>query len=111
MSGKEQAIQRGSGNVFADLGFADPEAYRLKAELVRKISAIMAAEGLKQVRAAQRMGISQPDLSRLLRGHFRDVSAERLIKMIVRLDSEVEITVRHEGKAVGETIHLEHEPA
>jgi predicted XRE-type DNA-binding protein len=109
MSSDEQIVQAGSGNVFADLGLANADDHRLKAELVGKIADIMAARGLKQPAAARLMGVSQPDLSRLLRGQFRQVSADRLMKMIVRLDdTEIEITVRHHGQAVGETIHLEH---
>ena len=59
------------------------------------------------IRPIKPTGISQPALSRLLRGHFRDMSADRLIRALVRLGSEVEIGVSRGGEAVGAPIHLE----
>ncbi|TMJ18070.1 MAG: XRE family transcriptional regulator [Alphaproteobacteria bacterium] len=98
------AFERSSGNVFADLGMPEAEEHKLKAGLVSKLACIMAEVGLTQTAAAQLTGISQPDLSRVLRGRFRDFSAARLIKAITSLHSEVEITVRHEGQEIGERI-------
>ena len=71
-------IERGSGNVFADLGRPDAEGHLLKAKLVTRIDAIIRRRGLKQVEAAKLLGLSQPDVSRLLRGNFREYSVERL---------------------------------
>ena len=68
--------QHGSENLFADLGYADPETHLLKAGLVTRIRDIISANKLNQTEAAVRMGLSQPDVSRLLRGQFRDVSVE-----------------------------------
>jgi predicted XRE-type DNA-binding protein len=99
-------IERSSGNVFADLGFADAEELDLKAGLVMKLADVMRARGLNQTAAAKLTGISQPDLSRILNGRFRDVSAGRLFRALTRLDTEVEIVVRRDGKAVGEPIQL-----
>ena len=66
-------VERGSGNVFADLGRPDAEARLLKAELVTRIDEIIRGRRLTQARAAELLGLSQPDVSRLLRGDFRDV--------------------------------------
>jgi predicted XRE-type DNA-binding protein len=104
-------IERGSGNVFADLGFADPLSHRAKAELVRKLAAVMSERRLSQSAAAKLVGVSQPDISRLLRGHLRDFSVERLLRMLQLLDCEVDIIVQHAGHEVGEAIHLQREPA
>jgi len=95
-----------SGNVFADLGIAEPEEHKLKAGLVAKLADIIAERGLSQTAAAKLTGISQPDLSRVLRGRFRDFTADRLIRAITLLNSEVEITVRHAGREVGDPIHV-----
>lgn len=100
-------ITPGSGNVFADLGIANPEEHQLKAGLVSKLAEVIRLLDLNQTAAAKLTGISQPDLSRLLRGHFRDMSADRLIRALVRLGSEVEIGVSRGGEAVGAPIHLE----
>ena len=87
-------IVKGSGNVFADLGFADPETHALKAELVRSIAALLKQEGLTQADAAKRMGVSQPDISRLLKGQFRPFSLERLMRFLNALGQDVEIAVK-----------------
>lgn len=99
-------FERSGGNVFADLGIQNAKEHKLKAGLVSKLAKIIAELELTQTAAAELTGISQPDLSRVLRGRFRDFSTDRLIRAITQLDSEVEVTVRREGKSVGEPIHV-----
>ncbi len=109
----DTSIKRGSKNLFADLGYADPETHLLKAGLVSRIQDIIGDSKLTQVEAAERMGLSQPDVSRLLRGQFRDVSVERLMRMLTKLGCDVDIVVRGHGKGStkGDTIHLHAQPA
>lgn len=95
-----------SSNVFADLGFADPVMHKLKAELVSKLDNILKVRGLSESAAAKRVGISQSDLSMLLTGRFREVSVELLLRILTRLECEIDIGVQFEGKTVGDTIHL-----
>lgn len=85
----DTTIRRGGKNIFADLEFPDPETHLLKAELVTKIRRIINDRSLKQTDAAAQMGISQPDVSRLLRGQFRDVSVDRLKCMLNRLGCHI----------------------
>ena len=87
-------VERGSGNVFADLGRPDAETQLLKAELVTRIDKIIRQRGLKQVEAAKLLGLSQPDISRLLRGNFREYSVERLMRLLTALGRDVEIVIR-----------------
>jgi predicted XRE-type DNA-binding protein len=87
-------IAKSSGNVFADLGLRNPEEHQLKAELVRRIAAMIEKEGLNQTEAARCLQIAQPDVSRMLRGHFRQFSVERLMRFLVALGQDVEIVVR-----------------
>ena len=95
MSKKDDArIEPGSGNVFADLGRPDAETHLLKAELVARIDQIIRERRLTQARAAELLGISQPDVSRLLRGNFRDYSVERLLRLMTILGRDVEIVIR-----------------
>ena len=95
MSKKDDVrIERGSGNVFADLGRPDAETHLLKAELVTRIDQIIRERRLTQARAAELLGISQPDVSRLLRGNFRDYSVERLLRLMTILGRDVEIVDR-----------------
>lgn len=86
-------ITRGSGNVFADIGLPDPETHLIKAELVHRIGKLIEAERLTQAGAAERMGLSQPDVSKMLKGQFRPISIERLMRCIVALGQSVTIEV------------------
>jgi predicted XRE-type DNA-binding protein len=94
MSSIETPVERGSGNVFADLGRPDAEAHLVKAELVTRIDRIIRQRRLTQARAAKLLGISQPDVSRLLKGNFRDYSVERLLRLLMALGRDVEIVIR-----------------
>ena len=87
-------IERGSDNVFADLGLPDADAHLLKAELVTRIDRIIRQRGLKQVEAAKLLGLPQPDVSRLLRGSFREYSMERLFRLLTALGRDVYIVIR-----------------
>ena len=87
-------VERGSGNVFTDLGRPDADTHVLKAELVARIDEIVRQRGLTQAQAAKRLGLSQPDVSRLLRGNFRDYSVVRLLRLLTALGRDVEIVIR-----------------
>jgi predicted XRE-type DNA-binding protein len=87
-------ITKSGGNVYADLGLKNPEEHALKAEFVRRIAAVMTDQNLTQTAAARRLGIEQPDVSKLLKGHFRQFSVERLMRFLVALGHDVEIVVR-----------------
>jgi predicted XRE-type DNA-binding protein len=83
-----------SGNVFADLGLADPEEALAKAELARQIGALLAERGLTQAQAAALLGIDQPKVSALVRGRLEGFSLDRLLRFLLALDRDVEIVVR-----------------
>lgn len=87
-------IQRGSDNVYSDLGFEDAEPMRIKAELVAAIGEIIAQRALSQAAAAELLGLPQPKLSNLLRGQFRGVSERRLMDCLTRLGRDVQIVIR-----------------
>jgi predicted XRE-type DNA-binding protein len=84
----------GSGNVFADIGAPNAEEHLIKAQLVYKIDTLMKQRGLKQVEAADLFGVKQPDVSKMLRGDFRQFSVERLLRFLVALGQDVEIVVK-----------------
>jgi predicted XRE-type DNA-binding protein len=89
-------VTNGSGNVFADLGFAPGEAdeMRVKAELTRQIYNRIKAMGLTQVRAGEKLGIGQPDVSKLMNARFTGYSTDRLIALLNALEVDVDIVVR-----------------
>jgi predicted XRE-type DNA-binding protein len=84
----------GSLNVFKDLGLPNAEEHFIKAQLVFKIDTLMKERDLKQIEAAVLLGIKQPDVSKMLRGEFRQFSVERLLRFLVALDQDVEIVVK-----------------
>lgn len=86
-------ITRGSGNVFRDIGTADADTHLVKAELVRRISKAIEAQDFTQADAAQRMGLTQPDVSKMLGGQFRPMSLEKLMLCLVALGQTVTIDV------------------
>jgi predicted XRE-type DNA-binding protein len=88
------AIQEGSGNVYADLGYADSEDMVVKAQLVTKISDLIRERGLTQEGAARVLSLTQPKISKLLKGQFRGISERRLLRCLTKLGRDVEIVVK-----------------
>lgn len=88
------AFETGSGNIFADLGLPNAGEHLLKASLVAQLRQLIEARKLTQVTAAKLIGIKQPDLSNILRGHYQGFSLERLMRMLTAFDQDIEITVR-----------------
>ena len=109
MTKKIEAYE-GSGNVFADLGLPNPEERLLKAGIVAQLHRLIKQRGLTQVKAAKLLGITQLDLSRLLRGDFEDYSAERLMKMLTVFEQDIEIVMKPHPKA-GEPGRITFKPA
>ena len=99
-------IIKGSSNVFADIGIPDAGTHLLKAELVRRIAAQIEAERLTQAEAAHRMGLSQPDVSKMLGGQFRPVSLERLMQCLVALGQSITIDIHAPRKAEDASIRV-----
>jgi len=90
----KKGYETGSRNVFKDIGVPNAEEHLIKAQLVFKIDTIMKGRGLKQIEAARLFGVRQPDVSKMLRGEFRQFSVERLLRFLVALDQDVQIVVR-----------------
>lgn len=89
-----ETIEMGAGNLFADLGYADADTHLFKVQLVVHLKDVMTGRSMTQTAAAKVTGVSQPDMSRILKGHFRDISVERLMRMLTRLGCEVDVIVR-----------------
>lgn len=96
---EEIEVERGSGNVFVDLGFDNAEEMRLRADLVHQLREIIASRGLKQTAAAELLSIKQPDLSALLNGRLTKYSLESLLRFMVALDRDVAIKVEPNREA------------
>ncbi len=103
----KRKFELSSRNVFKDLGLPNAEEHLVKAQLVYKIDTILGDRELKQVEAGKLFGIPQPDVSKMLRGEFRQFSVERLMRFLVALDHDVEIVVRpHRGRGDAAALHV-----
>jgi predicted XRE-type DNA-binding protein len=95
-------VTPGSGNVFADLGFANPAREQLKARLTLQIYRLIKGRGITQAQAGQILGIRQPQVSALMRGQSGSCSVERLMDFLTALGQDVRITVKPTRNRHGE---------
>jgi predicted XRE-type DNA-binding protein len=94
MKHPEPEIIRGSGNIYRDFDVPDADVRQLKAILAAAIIKALAQRGLS-VRNAQRLtGIDAGDFSRVRNADFRRISVERLMTMINRLGSRVDVKIK-----------------
>lgn len=82
-----------SGNVFADIGVADPDVALAKAGLARQLIAAINERNLTQAAAGELLGINQPKVSAIMRGRLREFSIDRLMHLLTRLNLDVGISV------------------
>ena len=89
----EIEITESCGNVFLDLGFPPDEAalLALRAELMAELRLLIRDQRWTQVKAAQRLGISQSRVSELVRGKCDKFSLDMLITLAVRAGKRVEL--------------------
>ena len=98
----KKAYVVGSGNVFADVGHPRPAEALAKAELARKIGAIIENRGLTQAAAAAVLELDQPKVSALIRGRLAGFSLDRLVRFLVLLGHDVEIVVKARPRATSQ---------
>ncbi|HME57561.1 MAG TPA: helix-turn-helix transcriptional regulator [Terracidiphilus sp.] len=93
-------------NVYAELGFKDADEMLVKAQLVVQIAQILRERGWSQQQAAKVLGMTQPKLSKMLRGQFRGVSEMKMMDCLVRLGRGVKIVVGPESKTAEERVEV-----
>jgi putative addiction module component (TIGR02574 family) len=86
-----QAIETGSGNVFKDLGLADPDERQLRVQLAARLNDLLQAEGLTQAAAAKLLGMAQPHVSELKNYKLSRFSSERLLHCITLLNRDMDM--------------------
>jgi len=91
---RDKTIIEGSDNVFDDLRLPDAAAELVKAQLTFQIAKRIKKLGLTQTSAAARLGISQPDVSRLMKRRPTGFSTDRLLALLTALDIDVDIVLR-----------------
>jgi predicted XRE-type DNA-binding protein len=102
MAGKpedEIPVTHGSGNVFADLGVAEPQEELAKAQLASLIRDAIKRRRLTQGQAAALTSLDQPKVSALVNGRLGGFSSDRLLRCLTALGQDVEIVVRTTSRA------------
>jgi predicted XRE-type DNA-binding protein len=99
MRAEGTAITRGTGNVFADLGYADAVERQTKLRLAFAINDVIARRRLTQAAAAEKLRINQPKVSALANYKLDGFSVERLMTFLTALDQDVEIVIRKKPRS------------
>lgn len=99
MNESDDAITRGTGNVFADLGYADADERQTKLRLAHAINGVIARQRLTQAAAATKLVVNQPKISALARYKLDGFSVERLMTFLTALDQDVEIMIRNKPRS------------
>ena len=95
---------KSSGNVFADLGLEDAKEHLLRVKLAVRLLRQVESLGLTQTKAAEILGISQPELSRLKHAKLEHFSSDRLIRLLDKIGLDVSFTIRDRKTKETETI-------
>jgi predicted XRE-type DNA-binding protein len=93
MAKRKIEIEAGTGNVFADLGYADAKERTLKVQLALEVNNAIKQRQLTQTQAAELLGIVQPHVSDLVRYRLNRFSVERLMQFLTQLGKDVEIRI------------------
>jgi predicted XRE-type DNA-binding protein len=96
---RRDPITRGTGNVFADLGFPDAAERQAKLCLAYALNQVLEARKLSQTDAAQVLGVSQPKVSALRHYKLVGFSVERLMNLLTAVDQDVEILIRRKPRS------------
>ena len=101
-STNETTITKGSGDVFADLGFSPAESRNLhiRSQMMTALRKFIEKEGLTQANAAKRLQVSQPRISDLTRGKISRFSLDTLVNMLTDAGLEVDFRIKPTSRRV-----------
>ncbi len=91
----DETITRGTGNVFADLRYADADERQTKLRLADAINGVVARRRLTQAATAEKLNVNQPKVSALANYKLDGFSVERLMIFLTALDQDVEILIHN----------------
>ena len=99
---KSTAIARGTGDIFADLGFSPAAArsLRLRSELMTALRKFIEKQGLTQADAAKLLKVTQPRISDLTRGKISRFSLDSLVNMLTDAGMDVDVKVKQPTRRV-----------
>lgn len=89
-------FERGSGNIFIDLGFgkAEAENLKLRSDLMIRITQFYRKSGMTQAAAAKVLGLTQPRLNALLKGKIGLFSLDALVNVASKAGLSVRLVVK-----------------
>ena len=94
MKSEEIEVVRGSGNVFRDLGHTSPDVEQLKAILAAEIIKMLDRQSLTVRAAHAQTGTAAADFSRIRNADLGRFTLDRLVSIINRLGSRVDVRVK-----------------
>jgi predicted XRE-type DNA-binding protein len=99
-------IKTRAKTAYEELGFPDAAEMAVKAQLAMKIAQGLRERGWTQQEAAKVLGMTQPKLSKMLRGEFRGISESKMMDCLLRLGYGVKIVVGPAGKAQAKGVEV-----
>lgn len=96
---REDEVIRGTGNVFADLGYSDAAERQAKLRLAYALNQILEQRKLSQAEAADVLGVTQPKISALRHYKLAGFSVERLMNLLTALDQDIEIVIKRKPRS------------
>ena len=94
-----EPVTRGTGNVFADLGFPDAAERQAKLRLAYALNQVLEERKLSQAGAAKVLGVTQPKVSALRHYKLAGFSVERLMNLLTALGRDVEILIKNKPRS------------
>jgi len=96
---RDREVIRGTGNVFADLGYPDAAERQAKLRLAYALNQVLGERELTQAEAAKVLGVTQPKVSALRHYKLAGFSVERLMTLLTALDQDVEIVIKRKPRS------------
>lgn len=90
----KNSIERGTDNIFRDIGASHPERVLFRAQIMSNISEMIRERGMTQKEAAKLLGLPQSKISCLMNGKLSMFSLEHLFEILNALDRDVEIIIK-----------------
>ncbi len=90
---EETRFTRSSGNVFADMGRPNADEQLAKAQIAAQIARAISERNMTQAEMATMLGVTQPQVSALMRGRWESVSLDKLFRLLKALDTDISITL------------------
>lgn len=80
--------------VHAFEGLVNGDERLAKAKLAHQINTLIREQGMKQQKASELLGITQPEVSQIANGRLSGFTFDRLYRCLYALDMDVEITLK-----------------